>query len=122
MAAQIINGPQSQLDSTVRVFDAFYNFDLVVDANQYDLVYSYFYEISFSRDVAENFTTIIFRIANITNTNPLDLLNELKRTANTFKANSLLTYYLNSIQNKSVLYGIGLPIQPNDQVQRNIVN
>lgn len=122
MAAQIINGPQSQLDSTVRVFDAFYNFDLVVDANQYDLVYSYFYEISFSKDVAENFTTIIFRIANITSTNALDLLDELRKTSNSFKANSLLTYYLNSIQNKSVLYGISLPIQPNDQVQRNIVN
>lgn len=120
MAITTINGPQSQLDSTVKIYDSFYNFDLVVEANQYDLIYSYFYEISKSVNIAKNFTTIIFRISNLTSTNPLDLLDELRNTTQ-FNANSLLTYYLNSIQNKSVLYGINLIVDPNLQVQRNIV-
>jgi hypothetical protein len=121
MAITTINGPQSQLDATVRIYDSFYNFDLVVESNLYELIYSYFYEISKSVDISKNFTTIIFRISNLTSTNPLDLLDELRNT-NNFKSNSLLTYYLNSIQNKSVLYGINLVVQPNQQVQRNILN
>lgn len=120
MAARIIEGPQSQLDTTVRIFDAFYNFDLVVNANQYELVYSYFYNISLSENVARNFTAIVFRIANLTETNVLDLLEELKSTSS-FKSNSLLTLYLNSFKSKTTLYGINLILQPNQLVQRNII-
>ena len=120
MAAQLLEGPQSQLDSTVRVFDAFYNFDLIVEANQYELVYSYFYNISSSNDVARNFTAIVFRIANFTDTNVLDLLEELKVTTD-FRSNALLTLYLNSFKSKVTLYGISLLAQPNELVQRNIL-
>ena len=120
MALTTINGPQSQLDQTVKIYDSFYNFDLVVESNQYELIYSYFLEISKSKDIARNFSTIIFRISNLTSTNPLDLLDELRNTTG-FNSNALLTYYLNSIQNKSVLYGVNLVVQPNQQVQRNII-
>jgi hypothetical protein len=40
--AQTVDAPRSHLDNTVRVFDQFYNFDLVVEANQYEIIYSYF--------------------------------------------------------------------------------
>jgi hypothetical protein len=120
MAARIIEGPQSQLDTTVRIYDAFYNFDLIVEANQYELVYSYFYNISYSEDVANNFTAILFRISNFTQTNVLDLLDELKRTTS-FKASNLLTLYLNSFKSKTTLYGISNVPQPNQLVQRNIL-
>lgn len=118
--ARILSAPQSQIDKTVRVFDSFYNLDLVIDANQFDLVYSYFYDISKSKDIAINFTGIIFRIANLTETNPLDLLDELKST-NNFKSNLLLTYYLNTLKSKTVLYGINVVISPNQLAQRNVV-
>ena len=120
MAAKLIQGPQSQLDSTVRIYDAFYNFDLVVEANQYELVYSYFYNISFSDTVASNFTAIMFRIANFTDTNVMELLDEMK-SATSFKSNALLTLYLNSFRSKVTLYGINAIVQPNELVQRNIV-
>lgn len=47
--ANIVDGPKSQLDSTVRVFDQFYNLDLVVNASEYDIVYSYFYDVNHSQ-------------------------------------------------------------------------
>lgn len=118
--AQLIDAPQTQLDKTVRVFDKFYNFDLRVDANEYDLVYSYFYEISKSKDVASNFSTIIFRISNLTGEDPLVLLKQLENTTN-FKSSALLTYYLNSTKSKTTLYGVGIIPQPNELIQRNIV-
>lgn len=118
--AKIIDAPRSDLDKTVRVFDQFYNFDLIVDANNYDLVYSYFFKNTNSKNIAENFTTIIFRIANITGENALDLLGYLQGQ-NQIQANGVLTYYLNSLKSKTTLYGIGNIPQPNQQVQRNIV-
>ena len=39
---QLIDGPQTQLDNTVRVFDQFYNFDITVEANRFEIVFSYF--------------------------------------------------------------------------------
>lgn len=118
--ARLVDAPQSELDKTVRVYDNFYNFDLVVNANEYELIYSYFYEITQSKDIAINFTTIVFRISNTLGENALTLLDELKST-NDFKSNTLLTYYLNSFKSKTTLYGVSNIPSPNQLVQRNIV-
>ena len=118
--ARLIDAPRSDLDKTVRVFDQFYNFDLLVDANQYDIVYSYFFKLTNSKNIAENFTTIVFRISNITGENVLDLLSYLQGQSQ-IKANGILTYYLNSLKSKTTLYGVGNIPQPNQQVQRNVV-
>lgn len=118
--AQLIDAPRSQLDNTVRLFDQFYNFDLVVDGNQYDLVYSYFFKITGNKNTANNFTTVMFRISNITGENVLTLLDEMKNTTN-LTASGILTYYLNSLKSKTTLYGIANIPVPNETVQRNIV-
>ena len=44
--ANIVDAPNSQLDNTTRLFDSFYNFELVIDANRYEIVYSTLYEIT----------------------------------------------------------------------------
>jgi len=118
--AKLIDAPRSDLDNTVRVFDQFYNFDLLVDANQYDLVYSYFFKTTNSKNIAQNFTTIFFRISNITGENVLDLLGYLQGQSSV-KANQVLIYYLNSLKSKTTLYGVGNIPQPSQQIQRNIV-
>ena len=37
-----VNGPNPEIDLTVRVFDEFYGFDQQVPSNEFDAVYSYF--------------------------------------------------------------------------------
>lgn len=118
--AQIIDAPRSHLDDTVRVFDQFYNFDIVVSANQYEIVYSYFYDLNKSKDIARNFTTILFRIASITGEDVLKLLEYLTGSTN-IEVNGILLYYLNSLKSKTTLYGINVEPVPNQSVQRNIV-
>jgi hypothetical protein len=118
--SQLINGPQSQLDNTVRVFDQFYNFQMTVEANRYDIVFSYFLSICNSRDTARNFTTMIFRIASITDEDPLTLLGYMQGK-NKIHTTALMTYYLNSLKSKTTLYGINSTPIPNETVQRNIV-
>jgi hypothetical protein len=118
--AQIIDTPRSHLDDTVRVFDQFYNFDLQVNADQYEIVYSYFYDLNKSKDIARNFTTILFRIASITGEDVLKLLEYLTGSTN-IEVNGILIYYLNSLKSKTTLYGINVEPVPNQSVQRNII-
>lgn len=118
--ANIVDGPRTQLDSTVRVFDQFYNFDLVVNGNEYDIVYSYFFDVSKSKSVAKNFTSMLFRISNITGESVLVLLSYIQGTSK-LETNALMAYYLNSIKSKTTLYGVSATPKPNQPVQRNIV-
>lgn len=118
--ANLIDAPRSELDATVKIFDQFYNFELVVEANQYELVNSYFLNITKNKNSAANFTTILFRVSNITGESPIALLNEMK-SSTSFTASGILTYYLNSLKSKTTLYGVSNVPQPNQNVQRNIV-
>ena len=120
MQAQIIDAPKSYLDKTVRVFDQFYNFDLTVNAEQYEIVYSYFYDLNKSASVANNFTSILFRIANTTGEDVLKLL-EYITGSNKLEVNGILIYYLNSLKSKTTLYGINVEPSPNQTVLRNVV-
>lgn len=118
--ARIIDTPRTQLDKTVRVFDQFYNFDLVIDSNQWDIVYSFWFDKSKSKNIAENFATLIFRLSSVTGENPLDILDYVKGSTAS-ETNALLAFYLNSSKSKTTLYGVGNLPQPNILIQRNIV-
>lgn len=116
----IIDAPQTQLENSIRIFDNFYNFDLVVDANQYELVRSFFYKLTNSKTATDNFTLLIFRISSMSGENPLDLVDYLQDKSK-LEVNSILAYYLNSIKSKTTLYGVNSTPNPNSNVQRNIV-
>ena len=110
----------ARLDATVRIFDAFYQFDLVVNGNEYDIVYSYFRSVCASDSVAKNFTMFLFRISDALQKPALELLDGIRGTSGV-ETVSILIYYLNSFKSKTALYGISILPKPNQTVQRNIV-
>ena len=118
--AQIIDGPQSQLDTTVRVFDSFYNYEAAIDSNEYEIVNSYFKSVCGSANVADNFTTMLFRIVSITGQDAMTLLDNIQGTTK-LETTAMMAYYLNSLQSKTTLYGVSVVPAPNETVQRNIV-
>lgn len=118
--ARIIDNRNS-LDQTVRIYDSFYLTDLVVSPAEFDIVYGYFSNVCASSQIAANFTTVLFRIAQETNVNVLDLLDLLKGTPNKIKMNEVICFYLNSFKSKTSLYGIGKIPKPNQPVARNVV-
>lgn len=107
-------------DTTVRIFDEFYNLDLAVDANQYEIVYSFFKGYTSNIATARSFTQTLFRIANETQINVLDLLQTFEKS-DKLKVSLTMAYYLNSVSNQTVLFGVNNVIAPNETVQRNIV-
>jgi hypothetical protein len=118
--ANTLDAPTTQLDSSVKLFDSFYNFTMTIDASRYEIVRSYFYSVTSSDDISSNFATMIFRIATITGEDPLTLLSYIQGKAK-IEANAIMIYYLNSIKSKTALYGISVIPTPNEPIQRNIV-
>lgn len=119
MAAIIDN--RTQLDNTVRIFDSFYDTNLVINSDTFDFVFSYFKGVCPSVNVAENFTSIFFRIAQEAQLDPMALLENIKGAPTKLKLNEIMVYYLNSLKSKTSLYGIGIIPKPNQAVARNVV-
>ena len=117
--ANIIDS-RTSIDKTVRIFDSFYSFDLVINGNEYDIVHGYFTSINKSATIAGNFTAVLFRIAQETKIPVLDLLGYIKGTTK-LEMNQVVCYYLNSFKSKTSLYGISVVPQANQPVARNIV-
>jgi hypothetical protein len=115
-----VNAVNPNLDSTVRVFDNFYKFNINVPAAEYDLVYSYFLQEMGNKRAAANFATSLFQVASTTNIPALTLLGEFQGI-NGLNLNASLAYYLNQIRSRATLLGVGVAVVPNAYVARNIL-
>ena len=117
--ARIIDS-RSQLDQTIRIFDEFYGFNLIIAPDEYDVVHSYFISTCGTKQIADNFTVYLFRISQETKIPVLDLLGYIQGK-NKLEVNTIIGYYLNSFKSKTSMYGFGTVPQANQNVARNIV-
>ena len=108
-------------DRTILIYDNFYNTKLGINANEFDIVFSYFKSTSDNDTVAGNFTSNLFRISQEADIPVLELLNQLKGLPNKLEMNKVICYFLNSFKSKTSIYGFGTVPQPNEAVARNIV-
>jgi hypothetical protein len=115
-----INNTNYNLDQTVRVFDTFYDYDVNVPVNEYDVVYSYFKSQMTSDLAAGNFTVSLFRISEETGIPALTLLDGFQGN-NGVSIDINLAYYLNSIRNRATLLGVGVPLQSNFYAAKLVV-
>ena len=117
--ARIIDN-RTASDLTVKIFDDFYSFNMVVNGNEYDIVNGYFKSVCGTKVIAGNFTAFLFRISQETGIPVLDLLGQIQGT-NKLQMNQVISYYLNSFKSKTSLYGVSTVPQSNQPVARNIV-
>jgi hypothetical protein len=108
------------VDTTVKIFDQFYDLNLVVNSDQYEIVYSFFKEYTDNIATAQSFTSTLFLISNQTQINVLELLQTFD-TSDKLKVSLTMAYYLNNVSNKTVMFGVNNVITPNNSVQRNII-
>lgn len=107
-------------DQTIQIFNDFYNVKLSVSGNEYEIVYSFFNGYTTNTTVAKSYTETLFRISNETGIDVLTLL-ESFQAGDSMKITLTMAYYLNSLSDKTVLYGISNIIPANQVVQRNII-
>lgn len=115
-----INNTNYNIDQTVRVFDSFYEYDVNIPVNEYDVVYSYFRSQMSTEVAAGNFTVSLFRVAEETKIPALTLLQEFQGN-NGVSLDINLAYYLNLIRNRATLLGVGMPLQSNFYAARLVV-
>jgi hypothetical protein len=116
-----INYTNFNLDQTVRVFDSFYEYELNIPANEYDIVHSFFLKEMTDKTAAGNFTVSLFRVAQDTNISPLELLKVFQTGGAEMDLNINMAYYLNSIRSRATLLGVGIPVAPNFYAARNVI-
>ena len=115
-----VNYANPNTDLTVRIFDSFYDYDVNIPAEEYDVVHTYFLSVMTTRQAAGNFTVSLFRVAQDTGINPLTLLKEFQGL-NGISLSASLAYYLNSIRSRATLLGVGTPVTPNFYQARNVL-
>ena len=115
-----VNNINPKVDLTVRVFDDFYQFALDVDANEYDVVNSYMRSVFGTADAADNFTTVLFRIASETGVPVLTILQQIQGQSE-IELTLTLAYYLNGLRSPTTLLGLNQPVTPNVYAARNIL-
>jgi hypothetical protein len=115
-----INYENTNLDQTVRVFDAFYEYDVDVPAAEYDVVNSFFKSTMTTRLAADNFTVSLFKVAQDTGIPALTLLQAFEGVSG-MNLNVSMAYYLNTIRNRATLLGVGVPVTANFYAARNVV-
>jgi hypothetical protein len=104
----------------ITLFDQFYNRELVVAANDYDMVYSFFYKTMNNAESAAEFTYIIFQLVKDTGAAPATFIESLKGQDEITLTMSM-AYYLNARRSRSTLLGIGHITTPNYYAARNVV-
>ena len=115
-----VNQLNPRIDLTVRVYDDFYQYSQEVNANEWDLVLSFFLTRTETRLSAENLATTLFRIANETNRPVLDLFAEIE-PLNQIEITTTLAYYLNGLRSPATLLGVSSPITANAWAARNVL-
>ena len=114
-----VNYVNPNTDPTVRVFDEFYKRELVIDANIYDNVLSFFSSIFADQLAAKNFTLSVFSISEDSGIPVETLLNELSNQ-NQVQITATLAYYLNNLRSNTTLLGIKTTATPNQFAARNV--
>ena len=113
---------RNTMDQTVRIYDAFYDIDVTVNAAEFDIVLGFFREVCQTADIAANYTAFLFRVAAESGIPVLDFLEDLQgMKTDSMKINQFLAFYLNKFRPKSSLYGVGSIPRPVIPVARNVV-
>ena len=116
-----VNVRKNNQDRTVRIFDNFYNFDITVDVNSYDVVLSFFKSVFGNNVAAENFTLNFFEVVRTSGKTVQELLQEISGQ-NQISLTATFSLYLNNLRSNSTLLGISNPVTPNFYAARNVLS
>jgi hypothetical protein len=114
-----VNVVNNKIDQTVQIVDKFYGYQQIVPVDEYDAVLSYFKSVMGTREAAENFAVSVFRVAQLSNTPVMTVLQQFYGKSAP-QITATMAYYLNTIRSASTLLGINVPTQPNYYVAHNV--
>ena len=114
-----VNVKKQTTEGTVILFDSFYQTEVKVNQAEYDIVHSFFYSVYDDDAIANDFTSVIFQIAQSYNKPATEILEEMKGQDGV-EVNATVAYYLNGLRSKATLLGVSNIQQPNIYAARNV--
>lgn len=114
-----VNQPNPNIDQTVRIYDRFYSYETDVPVLEYDAVNSFFRSQFKGDDAANNFTVALFRVAESSGVNVIDLLQTFQGKTPP-EINIEICYYLNNLRSNATLLGVLTTTTPNFYTARNV--
>ena len=115
-----INITKSTTDNTITIFDSFFEKEIKINAAEYDQVNAYFKSQLADDKIANDFTAVVFEIAQGYNQTVEETLNSLKGQTG-IELTATVAYYLNGLRSKATLLGVTAIQQPNVYAARNIL-
>lgn len=115
-----VNITKNNLDSTVKIFDTFYNSELVINVNDFERVRAFFKAHSDDIAIADQFTASFFQIQANYNISVEDLLTKFETVGDPLSVDQTIAYYLNGLRSKSTLVGVSVLQSPNQYAARNV--
>lgn len=109
------------VDTTVEIFDSFYNVTQSIPSNQYGIVLAFFMSICGTEQIAQNFAAFLFRVADASGIPALELLDNIKGINDKLELDQKFAYYMNSFKSRTSLYGVSVVPKPVVPVARNVV-
>ena len=117
--AQSINYVNINQDKTISAFNSFYDFQDIINGEEWDVVYSYMKTKTTSDASAQNLSLAIFKISADNNFQPLDVLNQIKGLGS-LELTASLSYFLNSVRNETTYLAVGQSVVPVLAAARNV--
>lgn len=111
---------QDSSASTLKIFDAYTNAPVNIDASTYDAMVGFFEERGFEKDSATSMAYVIIKQSIIDKISPFKLMDTLKGISNV-QLSALITEILNYNRFKTSKLGSGSTFAPLPEVARNIV-
>ncbi len=111
---------QDSAAATLKIFDAYTNAPVNVDASTYDAMVGFFEGRGFGKDAATSMAYVILKQSIIDKVNPFKLIDTLKGISNV-ELSALVTEILNYNRFKTSKLGSGGTFAPLPEVARNIV-
>lgn len=106
--------------NVIQIRDDYYNFNVTIPVNEYDLVSSFLREKMGNTFAAENFTAAVFQIAASQNVTVQELLESLN-TQNKLELTASIALYLNQLRKPTTLLGVTMFMPPNPYAARNVL-
>lgn len=111
---------QDSASATLKIFDAYTNAPMNIDAATYDAMVGFFEGRGFGKDAATSMAYVIIKQSILDKVNPFKLIDTLKGISNV-ELSALVTEILNYNRFKTSKLGRGSTFAPLPEVARNIV-
>lgn len=115
-----LNDIQFDDSKNIRIVDEFLESEIVVSANEYDYILSYFKKVMKDPVAAENFTMSVYQVSRQTGISVIELVKSLKGLDG-IDLTAAIAYYLNGIRSPATLLGVKNVVQPNYYAARNVL-